>query len=151
MAGPSATPSEPDAGASAPPVVVLDPALPAAESVARRFLDPFPVVRIRGVAVRRGARVDLISVRAPVGARIAVRCAGRGCPRKVLRMTARGMNRLRPYERFLRRGLQLTIRVTQPGVIGKYTRVEIRATRAPLRTDRCLAPGSRAPVDCSAV
>ena len=61
------------------------------------------------------------------------------------------MTRLRPYERFLRAGVRLTIRVTQPGFIGKYTRVEIRSSRPPLRRDRCLAPGSSAPVECSAV
>jgi hypothetical protein len=95
--------------------------------------------------------VSLISVLAPQGARITVRCAGPRCPRERLRRTARGMNRLRPYERFLRRGVRLTIRVTRPGLIGKFTRVRIRASRAPLRVDRCLAPGGKSPVDCSAV
>jgi hypothetical protein len=117
----------------------------------RLMLEPFPVVRIRGTALRHGARFTLVSVRAPRGTRIVVRCAGPRCPRTRLRRTARGLTRLRPFERLLRVGVRLTIRVTKPELIGKFTVVKIRASRVPLRRDRCVAPGSSAPVDCPAV
>ena len=146
------SPANPGAGLGTPPVAALTPMQSVGGLLPQRlFIQPFPVVRIRGTALLRGARFTLISVRAPRGARITVRCAGPRCPRKRLKMTARGMTRLRPYERFLRVGVQLTIRVTRPELIGKFTRVEIRSGRAPLRRDRCLAPGSSAPVDCPAV
>ena len=144
--------ANPGAGLGTPPVAALTPMQSVGGLLPQRLvIQPFPVVRIRGTALLRGARFTLISVRAPRGARITVRCAGLRCPRKRLKMTARGMTRLRPYERFLRVGVQLTIRVTRPELIGKFTRVEIRSGRAPLRRDRCLAPGSSAPVDCPAV
>ena len=107
------------------------------------------MVRIRGTVLPRGARVDLFSVRAPRGSRITVRCAG-PCPKRRLATTASGMTRLRPYERFLRAGVRLTLRVTRPATIGKFTFVRIRSSRAPMRRDSCLAPGSAAPVSCPA-
>lgn len=127
--------------AAAPSPVSLTPQL--------LILEPFPVVRIRGRALPRGARVNLFSVRAPRGSRITVRCAG-PCPKRRVATTARGMTRLRPYERFLRAGVRLTVRVTRPAMIGKFTFVRIRSRRAPLRRDGCLVPGSSTPVACPA-
>ena len=47
---------------------------------APEFLQPFPVVRMKGRLVRRGARITRLRVSAPRGARIRVRCAGPTCP-----------------------------------------------------------------------
>jgi hypothetical protein len=111
------------------------------------LLNPFPIVRIRGHLTRTGARVTLLSVRAPRGARITVRCLGRTCPRRRLARSA-ALRRLRPFERTLRAGLRLEIRVTRPGFVGKHTLLLIRRGRPPLRRDRCLTPGSTRPTRC---
>ena len=55
------------------------------------MLTPFPIVRIRGVILRGFARLSLLSVKAPKGARVKVICHGGGCPKKksvVLRVAA---------------------------------------------------------------
>ena len=41
--------------------------------------EPFPIVRIKGKVLARGARITLLRVRAPSGALVAVRCKGPGC------------------------------------------------------------------------
>ena len=106
-----------------------------------------PIVRIRGRLTADGARVNLLTVRAPRGARIAVKCAGAYCPRQRIAIVAVIVH-LRPYERILRAGTRLEIRVTRPSFIGKYTRIVMRQGRPPLRQDRCLMPGSSRPVIC---
>jgi hypothetical protein len=113
------------------------------------FLRPFPVVRIRGYFAPAGARITLLSVRAPRSASITARCVGRHCPIRTRSFGAPPV-RLRVFERFLRAGTLLQIRVVRAGQIGKYVSFLIRARRAPLRTDRCLVPGRRAPVRCEA-
>ena len=44
------------------------------------YMEPFPVVRIRGELARGGARVRLLQVTAGRRAVVRVRCKGRGCP-----------------------------------------------------------------------
>ena len=44
------------------------------------FLSPSPVVTLSGPILSTGARVKLLSVRAPRGALVAVGCRGKGCP-----------------------------------------------------------------------
>ena len=59
-----------------------------------RLLSPFPVVRIAGRITRRGTRVRLLRVSAPLGTRVSIHCTGRSCPfkRKVRAVTS--MDRL---------------------------------------------------------
>ena len=45
----------------------------------RKAIRPFPVVRMRGRLTASGARVSLLSVRAPRPAKVTVRCKG-SCP-----------------------------------------------------------------------
>jgi hypothetical protein len=111
------------------------------------LLEPFPVVRIKGMIGTAGARVTLLSVRAPKGARIAVSCRGRGCPRRKLASTA-SLMRLHAFERQLPAGVRLRIVVTKPGFVGKWTDIAIRRNAAPSRVDRCVAPGASAPERC---
>jgi hypothetical protein len=129
---------------SAPPVTT-PPAV--GGTAAPRFMSPLPIVRIRGRLTARGARVTLLTVRAPKGARIAVKCAGAYCPRERVAIVA-AIVHLRPYERVLRAGTRLEIRVTRPSFIGKYTRIVLRRGRPPRRQDRCLMPRSSRPVTC---
>ena len=111
---------------------------------------PFPVVRIAGVVLPYGAAVKVLSVRAPRGAQVRVRCRGRGCPvGSVARTSATGLLRFERFERRLRAGIALELFIRKPGTIGKYTRFLIRAGKAPARVDRCLTPGRARPVRCS--
>jgi hypothetical protein len=113
------------------------------------FLRPFPVVRIRGFFARRGARITLLSVRGPHRAHVNVRCSGHGCPVPTLTLP-HADTRVHRFERFLRAGILLQIRVTRPGRIGAYTSFLIRSRKPPLRRDRCLSVRSGKPIDCSA-
>jgi hypothetical protein len=146
VAFPPAPPPPPPAPSPPPPAPVKVTA--ASANPSRSFLDPFPVVRIRGFFARTGARITLLSVRGPKKAKVSARCVGRGCPVRSLTLPSADV-RLHRFERFLRAGIQLQIRVTRPGRIGSYTSFLIRARRAPLRTERCLTTSGK-PVACSA-
>jgi hypothetical protein len=117
------------------------------EVTAPTLLDPFPIVRIKGRTTRVGAQLTLLSVRAPRGTRIRVRCRSDYCPRSRLALNTR-LHRLRVFERSLRAGVVIEVRVMHPKKIGKYTRFLIRRAAPPLRRDACLAPGSRKPTRC---
>jgi hypothetical protein len=116
------------------------------------MLSPFPIVRIRGVILRGSARLSLLSVKAPKGARVKVTCHGHGCPKKksVVMRVASGKSavRVRSLERRLRSGAVIEVFVTAPGRIGTYARITIRANAAPARRDLCLNPGKSKPVAC---
>ncbi len=114
-----------------------------------RMMRPLPIVRIAGLILGRGARVRLLSLVAPVGVHVVVRCRGRGCPaRRLARTTTRRVVRFRRFERLLPAGVTLEFFVRRAGRIGKYSRIRIRAGRPPLRVDRCLVPGRPRPVRC---
>jgi PKD repeat protein len=124
-----------------------------ASSAKLAMLSPFPVVRIRGVILRGSARLSLLLVKAPSGARVKVVCHGGGCPKQksvVLRVASgKGSVRVRSLERRLRAGAVIEVFVTAPGRIGKYARITIRANAAPARRDLCLLPGRAKPVACA--
>jgi PKD repeat protein len=138
--------------------VAVAEALGTASRPGLRLLSPFPLVRIAGQIGRRGTRLRLLTVIAPAGAKVTIRCSGRGCPfAKQVRLTARPpraraakLVRVRRLERLLRPGVTIKIFVTRPDAIGKYTRFRIRRGTPPGRMDRCLMPGSRRPVRCPA-
>ena len=123
------------------------------------LMSPFPVVRIAGQFSRRGVRIRRLTIDAPPGTAVKVRCGGRGCPFKRLRRTISlrvranrelpptRLLRIRSLEgRLLRPGVKLRLFVTRPGAIGKYTRFEIRRRKSPTRADMCLVPGSGRPL-----
>jgi hypothetical protein len=141
---PPPQPAPPAPVAPAPVKVVAASSAPPSAS----FLDPFPVVRIRGFFRRTGARITLLSVRGPKKAKVTARCVGHGCPVKSLTLPSANV-RLHGFERFLHAGIQLQIRVTRPGRIGSYTSFLIRSRKPPLRRDRCLTSRGK-PVACSA-
>jgi hypothetical protein len=105
----------------------------------RRALRPFPIVRMRGRLTSNGARVTLLSVRAPKRAKVTVRCKGR-CPtgRWTRANRKSRLTRVRAFERRLRSGTRITVTVTRHGYIGKRTIFVIRRGRAPVRVDNCL-------------
>jgi hypothetical protein len=130
---------------ASPPVVVT----PLAVVTEPKMMRPAPLVRIRGWLTERGARLTMLTVRAPKGARISVSCTGIGCPRSAPAQAAE-VTRLRAYEGQLRAGARLVIRVTRSGYIGKHTVIRIRRGKQPLRRDRCLYAGNPEPTQCPA-
>jgi large repetitive protein len=114
-----------------------------------RFITPFPVVRLSGRLLPRGARVERLAVRAPRGVLVRVTCKGVRCPVRAMRKRSAGRAvRFKAFERQLRAGTRLEIFVSKRGAIGKYTRFRIRAGLPPARTDRCLFPGTTRPRRC---
>jgi PKD repeat protein len=110
-----------------------------------RVMTPSPVVRLAGRITRAGARIRVLSVsRAPVCAVVRVSCRGRSCQarRRTVRFKGRVALRFRRFERRLRAGTVLTVRVSKGDTIGKLTRFKIRRGRTPARSDRCLRPGA---------
>jgi hypothetical protein len=142
----------------APPLPSLAPTQPTASAgPSFRLLSPFPVVRIAGRIGRRGTRLKLISIDAPPGARVMIVCRGRSCPfRSSARSASAGgevhaakLLRFRSLERKqLRAGVVITIYITKPGVIGKFTQFRIRKGKPPARVDSCLAPGTTKQTQC---
>jgi PKD repeat protein len=151
--GEGTTPAPPDGATPPAPEqpAVLPGGTTAPSGVAPRLrvMSPFPVVRIAGTVLRRGALISILSVRAPRGSRLRVRCEGRGCPvRSVATTAVTRLVRFRKFERRLRAGIRLKLFVRQAGRIGKYTSFLIRAGAAPKRTDLCLFPGRARPSRC---
>lgn len=108
-----------------------------------QFMSPFPVVRIVGRLTRQGARIRVLSVRAPANATIFVRCFRRRC-RSRSRKSGGGFERAVRFSRFersLRTGTIIEVSVGRSDVIGKFTRFRIRHGRRPARRDLCLRPG----------
>jgi hypothetical protein len=123
-----------------------------------RLLSPFPVVRVAGRIVGRGTIVRVLSVRAPAGAEVAVRCRGHGCPfRKQVRTISVRSNsrtaatiRVHKLERLLKPGVRVRVYVSKSGggVYGKYTMIRFRAGKPPARSDSCLSPTRAVPMTC---
>jgi PKD repeat protein len=115
------------------------------------YMNPFPTVRLVGLIVPGGTRISLVEVRGgPRGARVTVRCTGRGCPfRSRRRVLETGRVRLTGFRRVLAAGARIEVFVRAPGVIGRYVAWRMRAGKRPVRTDRCLMPGASEPTRCT--
>jgi Bacterial Ig-like domain len=145
-AGPSQSPGPSVAASAAPSTPVL------------QWLQPFPVVRIAGAETIAGARIKLLSVQAPIGARVTVTCRGSGCPVHSEGVLAGAGSRpsssgtqviaFRRFQRALRAGVTLEIRVSRSGQIGKFVRFVIRRGKLPTRQDSCLDPTTARPMAC---
>lgn len=105
-----------------------------------KMLKPFPVVRIRGQLTSTGADIDVLTVKAPKGAKIDVTCSGKGCPRKSVAKATKVVH-VTQFQTVLRAGIKLRVAVSKPGYITKVTIFQIRKGKAPLRTDQCQTPG----------
>lgn len=126
------------------------------------LLRPYPIVRFVGTSSRSGVTLRLLTITAPQSASFSLRCSGGGCP-----FARRGPVRVGPDSpgaayvlrtisirsfrgRMLRPGAQVTVFITHPQRIGKYTSFRVRRNGAPMRADRCLRGGSRAVIStCS--
>jgi hypothetical protein len=113
------------------------------------FLSPAPIVRLAGTILSSGFQVRVLSVSAPRGALVSVKCNGRGCGvERRRKRVKKGPVRFKTYERYLPAGTKLGIFIRKPNTIGSYTRPTIRAGRVPLRLRRCLVPGQSKPTRC---
>jgi hypothetical protein len=110
-------------------------------------MDPFPVIRVSGRLLETGSSISSFTIEGPKGARVAITCRGRSCPSARVTTTA-PVKRLKQLERRYRAGTRLRIAVTQPGRIGKWTELTIRANRPPKRVDLCVAPDQSRPGRC---
>jgi PKD repeat protein len=139
--------------AAAPVIASTTPPAPPAPPPPAKpaFMNPFPTVRLVGIVVPRGARITLVEVRgSPRGARVTVRCTGKGCPfRSRRRIAETGRVRLSAFARVLAAGARIEVFVRAPNVIGRYVSFRIRAGKRPVRTDRCLMPGASEPTRCT--
>jgi major membrane immunogen (membrane-anchored lipoprotein) len=121
------------------------------------LMQPFPVVRIAGSAKSSGVRIALFTVLAPVGARVSVTCHGHGCPPKTQSLVVAAKNKAKGgtvlvsfgrFERWLRAGAVLEVRIFKAGQIGKYTRFTVRRGKLPARVDTCLSSSGTKPMTC---
>jgi hypothetical protein len=123
------------------------------------FLNPFPVVRVVGEVTPHGTLITRLTVSAPSGSRVEVRCRGRGCrkhrqvriakARRGPQALATRLLRFRRFEaRLLRPGAVLEVFVTKRGTIGKYLRLGMRVGKQPRRRDLCIFPGAKRPRSC---
>jgi PKD repeat protein len=112
-----------------------------------------PLIRFLAQPTATGARLAQVSVTAPKGANVGVRCKGGNCPYKRKRFTSKGKRVfLRKLGRTYAAGTVIELRVTKSETIGKFTRLRIRAGREPARLDRCLRPGRpNKPIQCDRV
>jgi hypothetical protein len=123
-----------------------------------RLMSPFPLVRISGTLTSRGARVTLLSVRAPRGAlvRVAISppCGKKRHARRCRVVRAAGtvgrgdLLGFRGLARSYRSGTVIVVRVWSIDRIGKYTRFTIVRGKAPRRVDQCLMPGAASGSRC---
>jgi len=121
------------------------------------LIQPFPIVRMAGSYNAAGARISLLTVQAPAGATVRVKCRGVGCPTKseTVVVATRAKSKpgtvlvtLKRFERPLHAGAVLEILVSYHGEIGKFTRFVIHHGRLPSRQDLCLNPAGTTPIQC---
>lgn len=126
---------------------------------ALKLMQPFPIVRIAGSETASGARVKLLTVQTPAATKVAVSCKGPGCKTKSESRiaTASSTSKSRAgaimlafprFQRALKAGAVLQIRVSKAGEIGKFTSFTIRRNKLPVRVDACLRPTSSNPSPC---
>jgi hypothetical protein len=118
-------------------------------SVPVSLMQPFPVVRIAGSEGSSGVKIKLLSVQAPIGAKVSIACKGKGCPAKLvsaLAAASKGKHApgsalitFKRFERLLPPGVTLEIKISKSGVIGKFTRFVSRKHKLPTRSDSCLS------------
>jgi large repetitive protein len=121
------------------------------------LMQPFPVVRMAGSYNGTGADITVLTVLAPVGAKVTVTCRGPHCPAKSQAVLATAAPKsgagtvvvsFKRFERRLRAGVVLEIWVSKGGEIGKFTRFTIHRGKSPSRIDECVNPAGNTPIVC---
>jgi hypothetical protein len=102
----------------------------------------------------RGARTRVDRLRvydAPAGAAVRVSCRGGGCSFKARTFGVDGSGKVpltKLFDRRLRRGARIEVRVSVPGAIGKVVRYRMRRGKVPRARNLCLPPGVTEPARC---
>jgi len=109
-----------------------------------------PVSITWGVSGKRTKLTRLKLRQLPAGAKVQLRCSGRGCPfgrKSAGRVRDGKVNALKAFgdERILRAGAVLEIRITAPQRIGKVVRYTTRDGKPPKVSTLCLRPGAKTP------
>jgi PKD repeat protein len=123
-------------------------------TVARYFVSNYPTlpssVGLKYVFSPRSPAISIKSLRvtrAPKGARITVRCEGRGCPQRAGQPVVakrRGPVVLRGWAgTALLPGATLAVRITKPLATGVETVYRVGRNHRVRKTDRCLPPGEK--------
>jgi hypothetical protein len=114
-----------------------------------RLMSPFPVVRTAGSYTATRTFFTRFTVKAPVGTRVKSSCIRKKSKCRVSRKLKTGKTvHLRPLERSYKSGTRIRLRLTAPGVIGKYVEIRTRPGKRPIRRDLCLRPGRVKPASC---
>ena len=97
---------------------------------------------LRSSRTRAGARLRTLTVAAPPGATVKVRCKGSGCKIRAQTLRSKGKAlRLTRFQRSYKAGAVIEVFVTKSGTVGRYVRIKVRKGKAPLRTDLCVRSG----------
>ena len=112
-------------------------------------MSPFPIVRTAGSFTAKRTFFTRVTVKAPVGVVVKASCIKKKSKCRLRRKlkTSKTVH-LRPLERGYKSGTRIRLRLTAPGVIGKYVEIRTRRGQRPLRRDLCLRPGRIRPVSC---
>jgi hypothetical protein len=139
---PSATPT--------PSVTPFQQNPPPPKSPAPSLMKPFPTIRTAGNFNRERTLFTHVKVTGPAGARIEGRCTrvARKCHTNLTISKKRRAVRLKRLQRRFKPKTVIRIRVTAPGVYGKYVVMKVRKGKPPTRIDRCVKPGTRKAVNC---
>jgi hypothetical protein len=118
------------------------PALPVVERITS-------VVRPVWLVFRRYAVLKRLRIaEIPAGAKVKLRCRGKGCPfrRRSFTPTRGRVNASKAVNKaHLRRGSTLQVRIVKPGAIGKVVIYHVPKKGVPIGKVRCLPPGETRP------
>ena len=105
-----------------------------------------------------GSRLTLVELRVrgwAKGTKAELRCAGKGCKFKKVRVRGKpkrgvvnALKSLKGGKRTLRAGQTFEVRITRPKRIGRVSRYKLRANKIPSSKQSCLPPGARKPRRC---
>jgi PKD repeat protein len=101
------------------------------------------LIRLNGAVAGEITHIARLTVKAPRGAKVKVKCKGKGCPKQTVKRGRGRTIRFKALERGLPAGIKLTILVSKPGFLGRQTTFTMREARRPKRVDLCLAPGAK--------
>jgi hypothetical protein len=104
-------------------------------------------VEYRRYVVLRRLRITGV----PAGAKVQVRCKGKGCPfeRRNIHVRKHAANASKSTRKGKpRRGAVIQVRITKPGMIGKVVIYRVPKRGLPSGKIRCLPPGAAKPARC---
>ena len=110
-------------------------------------------IDIKGSLSGSFTRLKRLSVQAPAGAIVMVKCKGKDCPKAAKSAIKRSKGRairFKVLEKRLRAGTKVIVTATKTGFIGKQATFTMRSGKEPKRVNRCLLPGAKRATTCPA-